>query len=68
MTEWIWVFLVFWIFVTVLGLTKGDIIVRMIAAFLGIAFGVLYLSTSYLMGLGMVLLNFYLLYDAIDDS
>ena len=68
MTEWIWIFLVFWIFVTVLGLAKQDSIVRMIGGFLGIAFGVLYLSTSYLMGLGMVLLNFYLLYDAIDDS
>ena len=68
MTEWVWVFLVFWIFVTVFGLAKRDSIVRMIAGFLGIAFGVLFLSTSYLVGLGMVLLNFYLLYDAIDDS
>lgn len=65
MTEWIWVFLVFWVFVTCFGLAKGDPIVKMIGGLLGMVFGILYLSTSFLMGLGMVLLNFYLLYDAI---
>lgn len=68
MTEWVWIFLVFWIFVTVFGLAKQDSIVRMIAGFLGIAFGVMYLSTSYLVGIGMAFLNFYLLYEAIDET
>jgi hypothetical protein len=39
----------------------------MIGAILGIIFGILYLSTSFLIALGMVLLNFYLLYDAITE-
>lgn len=65
MTEWIWIFLVFWIFVTVFGWVRKDEIIRAIGALLGIVFGILYLSTMFLVGLGMILLNFYLLYDAM---
>lgn len=67
MTEWVWIFLVFWVFVTVFGLAKKDQIVKMIAGFLGIMFGITFMSTSYLMSLGLILLNFYLLYEAIDE-
>ncbi len=67
MTEWIWVFLVFWIFVTVFGFVKRDAIVRMIAGLLGMIFGIVYLSTSFIVALSMVFLNFYLLYDAISE-
>ena len=67
MTEWIWVFLLFWIFSTVFGHAKEDPIVRMIAALLGMIFGILYLSTSFIVALSMVFLNFYLLYDAISE-
>lgn len=63
--EWVWVFLVFWIFMTVFGFAKRDSIVKMIAGLVGMVFGILYLSSSFLIGLGMILLNFYLLYDAI---
>lgn len=65
MNETTWIFLVFWVFTTVFGLAKNDSIVKMIAALLGMVFGILYLGTSFLMALGMVFLNFYLLYDAI---
>lgn len=67
MTEWIWIFLVFWIFVTVFGLAKKDPIVKMIAGILGIVFGIMNLRNSFLLSLGMVLLNFYLIYDAISE-
>jgi len=66
LTEWIWIFLVFWVFITVFGWVKKDEIVRAIGGILGIMFGVLYLSTHFLTALGMVLLNFYLVYDSID--
>lgn len=66
MTEWVWVFLVFWVFVTVFGWVKRDEIVRAIAGMLGIVFGILYLSTQFLVAIGMILLNFYLVYDAMD--
>ena len=65
MREWVWVFLVLWIFTTVFGHVKRDEIVAMIAGLLGMLFGVVYLSTSFLIGLTMVLINFYLIYDAI---
>ena len=67
MREWVWVFLVFWVFVVVFGHVKRDEIVKMIAGFLGIVFGVMYLSTNFLISLGMLLLNFYLLFDAISS-
>ncbi len=63
--ETIWVFLVFWVFITVFAHVKRDEIVKMIAALIGIIFGIMYFSTSFLIGLGMVLINFYLLLDAI---
>ena len=66
MNEWVWVFLVFWIFVTVFGWVKKDEIVSALAGILGIIFGIMYLSTDFMISLGMILLNFYLLYDAMD--
>ncbi len=65
MREWVWVFLVFWIFTTVFAHVKRDEIVTMIAGLLGVVFGILYLSTSFLLALGMILINFYLILDAI---
>ena len=67
MNEWVWVFLVFWIFVTVFGFVKKDEIVSAIGGILGIIFGIMYLSTDFMISLGMILLNFYLLYDAMGD-
>jgi len=67
MNEWVWVFLVFWIFVTVFGWVKKDEIVSAIGGILGIIFGIMYLSTDFMISLGMILLNFYLLYDAMGD-
>ena len=67
MNEWVWVFLVFWIFVTVFGWVKKDEIISAIAGILGIIFGIMYLSTDFMISLGMILLNFYLLYDAMGD-
>lgn len=64
MREWVWVFLVFWVFMTVFAHVKRDEIVTMIAGLLGVVFGILYLSTSFLIGLGMILINFYLILDA----
>lgn len=66
MNEWVWVFLVFWIFVTVFGWVKKDEIVSAIGGIVGIIFGIMYLSTDFMISLGMILLNFYLLYDAMD--
>ena len=66
MNEWVWVFLVFWIFVTVFGWVKKDEIVSALAGIIGIIFGIMYLSTDFMISLGMILLNFYLLYDAMD--
>jgi len=66
MTEWIWIFLVFWVFITVFGWVKNDEIIRAIGGLLGMMFGILYLSTHFLTALGMVLLNLYLVYDSID--
>ncbi len=65
MREWVWVFLVFWVFVTVFSHVKRDEILKMIAGLLGVVFGILYLSTSFLISLGMILINFYLILDAI---
>ena len=65
MREWVWVFLVFWIFMTVFAHVKRDEIITMIAGLLGVVFGILYLSTSFLLALGMILINFYLILDAI---
>ncbi len=65
MREWVWVFLVFWIFMTVFAHVKRDEIITMIAGLLGVVFGILYLSTHFLMALGMILINFYLIIDAI---
>ena len=65
MNESNWIFLVIWIFATVFGLAKKDPVVKMIAGLIGIVYGILYLSTSFILALGMILLNFYLLYDAI---
>ena len=67
LTEWVWVFLVFWIFVTVFGWFKKDEIVSAIGGILGIIFGIMYLSTDFMISLGMILLNFYLLYDSMGD-
>lgn len=66
MDESVWIFFVFWIFVTVFGWVKRDGIVKSIGGILGIVYGILYLSTDFLASLGMILLNFYLLYDAMD--
>lgn len=66
MSEGVWIFLVFWVFVTVFGFVKRDDIVRAIGGLVGIVFGILYLSTDFLASIGMILLNFYLLYDAMD--
>jgi predicted membrane protein len=63
--EWVWVFLVFWIFITVFAEVKKDEIAKMIAGLIGIVFGIMYISTNFLIGLGMILINFYLLLDAI---
>ena len=65
MREWVWVFLVFWIFTTVFANVKRDEILTMIAGLLGVVFGILYLSTSFLLSLGMILINFYLILVAI---
>ena len=54
-----------WIFVTMFGLAKRDPVVKMIAGLIGMIYGILYLSTSFLLSLGLILLNFYLIYDAI---
>jgi len=67
MNEWVWVFLIFWIFVTVFGWIKKDEIISAIGGSLGIIFGIMYLSTDFMISLGMILLNFYLLYDAMGD-
>ena len=67
MDEWVLFFLVFWIFVTVFGWLKKDGIVSAIGGILGIIFGIMYLSTDFMISLGMILLNFYLLYDAMGD-
>ena len=67
MNEWVWVFLVFWIFVTVFGWVKKDEIISAIGGILGIIFGIMYLSTDFMISLGMILLNIYLLYDAMGD-
>lgn len=66
MNESLWIFLVFWIFVTVFGWVKKDEITRAIGGLLGIVFGILYLSTQFLVALGMILLNLYLLYESIE--
>ncbi len=65
MNESNWIFLVVWIFSTVFGLAKGDPVVKMISALFGIVYGILFLTTSFILALGMILLNFYLLYDAV---
>ena len=65
MNESNWIFLVIWIFSTVFGLAKKDPVVRMIPALIGMVYGIFYLTTSFVLALGMILLNFYLLYDAI---
>lgn len=64
-TESTWVFLLIWIFSTVFGLAKKDPVVKMIAGIIGIVFGIFYLRTSFMVALGLILLNLYLLYDAI---
>lgn len=66
MTEWIWVFILFWIFITVFGWVKKDEIVRALAGLIGIMFGIFYLKSQFLLGLGIILLNLYLTYDAVD--
>lgn len=66
MTEWIWIFLVFWIFATVFGHVKKDEITRAIAGILGIVFGILILTVNFLLALGIILLNLYITYDAIE--
>lgn len=65
MNESNWIFLVVWIFATVFGLAKRDPVVKMIAAIIGMIYGIFYLQTSFLLSLGLILLNFYLLYEAI---
>lgn len=65
MNESNWIFLVVWIFATVFGLAKRDPVVKMIAGIIGMIYGILYLQTSFLLSLGLILLNFYLLYEAI---
>ena len=64
--EWGGVFLVFWVFMTVFGHVKKDDIVKLISGLMGMMFGLIYLSSSFLIGLSMVFLNFYLIYDAIN--
>ena len=66
MNETIWIFLVFWVFVTVFGWVKSDEIVSAIGGLVGIIWGIMYLATDFMSALGMILLNFYLLYDAMD--
>ena len=66
MNETIWIFLVFWVFVTVFGFAKKDEIVSAIGGLIGIIWGIMYISTDFMSALGMILLNFYLLYDAMD--
>ena len=65
MNESNWIFLVVWIFATVFGLAKKDPVVKMISGLIGIVYGILYLRTAFILSLGMILLNLYLLYDAI---
>lgn len=65
MNESNWIFLVVWIFATVFGFAKKDPVVKMISALIGMVYGIFYLTTSFVLALGMILLNFYLLYDAI---
>jgi predicted membrane protein len=67
-TEPTWVFLVVWVFLTVFGHVKRDEILRMLAGLVGIVFGIMYLRTGFILALGMVLINLYLLYDAISDD
>ncbi len=64
-TESLWISLIIWVFVTLFGQWKEDDIVKMISAIVGVIFGILYLRTSLLFALGMILLNLYLLYDAM---
>lgn len=64
-TEGLWIFLIIWIFATIFGFAKKDPVVRMISSMIGIAYGILYLRTSFVLALGLILLNLYLLYDAI---
>lgn len=52
---------------TVFGWVKKDEIVSAIGGILGIIFGIMYISTDFMISLGMILLNFYLLYDAMGD-
>ncbi len=65
MNESNWIFLVVWIFATVFGFAKRDPIIKMIAALIGMIYGFLYLQTSFILALGLILFNFYLLYEAI---
>ena len=65
MNETSWIFLVVWIFATVFGLAKQDSVVKMIAGLIGIVYGILYLSQSFVLALGLILLNLYIVYDAI---
>ena len=65
MNESNWIFILIWIFATVFGFAKRDPVVKMIAALIGMMYGIFYLTTSFVLALGLIFLNFYLLYDAI---
>lgn len=65
MTEWVWVFLVLWIFMIAYSWTSKDDNVQAIGSMTGIVFGIIYLTNSFFIGLAMILLNFYLLFKAL---
>lgn len=65
MTEWVWVFLVIWLFVIAFSYISKDFTVQAIGGIMGIVFGIIYLATTFLTGLAMILLNFYFVYQAV---
>lgn len=67
-TEWVWVTIVIWIFSLIYSAGMKDKNIQAIGSMLGIAFGIIYLPTSFVMGLAMILLNFYLLYQSVIES
>ncbi len=66
MTEWIWVMLTVWIIILLIGQMKKDKNLQAIDAMIGIIFGVLYLSLSAMLDLALIVINLYLIYDALE--
>lgn len=65
-TEWIWLYMVIWIFTVLLSRYRKDQNLQALAAVLGVIFGILMLGVSALLALALIAINLYLLYDALD--